>query len=219
MVEPIDSVVPGWIDEVDHLVFAVPRLGAGTSLVEELLGVKSSPGGRHVGLGTYNRLVGLGPGRYLEVVSVDPGQPTPDRARWFGLDDLTEPRLVTWCARASSLQSLALRAGDAGLELGEVVAGSRERPDGVELSWRFTDPRTDRAGGVVPFFIDWGESPHPSEDLTPACALRGLRGEHPEARLVEGWLEALGLDMTVSTGHAPRLVATLDTPNGPVELS
>lgn len=211
-VSPIDA-------RLDHLVFAVPDLDEGVAMVQDLLRVETAPGGRHVGLGTRNRLVGLGGARYLEIVSVDPDQPTPARPRWFGLDDLSEPRLVTWCAKASELGALAARARRGGVELGEPVAGSRDRPDGSRLSWTFTDPWADRAGGVVPFFIDWGASVHPASGLRSTCAFRSLRIEHPEAADVDAVLRTLGLDMQVSEGDAPRLVASLDTPAGIVELS
>lgn len=205
---------------LDHLVFAVPELDAGAARMEELLRVPTAPGGRHQGLGTHNRLVGLGPGRYLEIIAVDPEQPAPSRPRWFGVDDLTEPGLVTWCAKAThGLGPLIARGREAGLDLGEVVEGSRRRPDGSLLSWTFSDPWARRAGGVVPFFIDWGGSPHPSDDLPAVCTLHALRVEHPEPGRVEGWLGAVGLDMPVSEGDAPRVVASVETPNGIVELS
>ena len=204
---------------LDHLVFAVPDLDSGVATVEARLGVETRPGGRHQGLGSRNRLVGLGPGRYLEVVSVDPDQPPPPRPRWFGLDDLPEPRLVTWCVKAPELERVMTDARKAGLDLGEAVEGSRERPDGSVLTWTFSDPRADRGGGVVPFFIDWGAGAHPADDLPAACACVDVRLEHPEPARIAAWLEALGLDTEVSGGHAPRVIATLDTPNGIVELS
>lgn len=205
---------------LDHLVFAVPELRAGAARVEELIGAEAAPGGRHQGLGTHNRLVGLGPGRYLEIIAIDPEQPDPGRPRWFGLDELAEPTLVTWCAKAvDGLEPLIARGREAGIELGDPVKGSRRRPDGSLLSWTFSDPWAPRADGVVPFFIDWGRSLHPSDGLPAVCALHTLRLEHPEPEDVRRWLAALGLDTPVARGHAPRVVASLDTPNGIVELS
>lgn len=204
---------------LDHLVFAVPDLESGARLVEERLGVETAPGGRHVGLGTWNRLVGLGPGRYLEIVAVDPVQPTPSRPRWFELDDLDEAKLVTWCVKSPDLHAVVRRGREAGLDLGEPVAGSRDRPDGARLSWTFTDPWAPRGGGVVPFFIDWGDSPHPGDELPAACSFLGVRVEHPEPERIGAWLRAVGLDTPVSRAHAPRIVASLDTPDGIVELS
>lgn len=216
--EPTDggAVAPS----LDHLIFAVPELYAGAARVEELIGAEAAPGGRHQGLGTHNRLVGLGPGRYLEIIAIDPEQPDPTRPRWFGLDDLAEPTLVTWCARAPDiLERLIARGRQAGIDLGDAQAGSRRRPGGSLLSWTFSDPWAPRAGGVIPFFIDWGRSPHPSDDLPAVCSLHALRLEHPEPDDVQAWLAALGLDTSVSRAHAPRVVASLETPNGIVELS
>jgi hypothetical protein len=74
------------------------------------------------------------------------------------------------------------------------------------------------AGGVVPFLIDWGTSPHPAASAAPGLSLASLRGEHPDAARVAALLARLGLPLPVDPGPAPALVATLDTPRGPVTL-
>lgn len=220
---------------VDHLVFASPHLDDGVRHVEALLGVSMEPGGQHQGFGTHNRLLGFGGRAYMEVVSPDPRQAAPDGPRWFGLDTLESHRLVTWCvsirdlrvpelgghlpeAPVPNLPTLVARGRAAGVDLGETRQGMRARADGSVLRWVMTDPWADRAGGVIPFFIDWGASPHPAESLHPACRFLDLRVEHPEPARVEAWLRALGLDTAVARGQAPAVIATLETPNGTVEL-
>lgn len=205
--------------DLDHLVYAVPDLDEGVQAMEELLGVSSSPGGRHLGLGTHNRLFGLADGSYLEVVAPDPDQPAPPRPRWFGLDALRKPRLASWCIRVRDLREAIQATRHAGLDLGEPTSGSRQRPDGSTLSWTFTDPWSDRAGGVIPFCIDWGGGAHPSDMLSADCACLEVRLEHPRPDEIGDALRALGLDTPVSTGHAPRVFARIQTPDGVVELS
>jgi len=203
----------------DHLVYAVPDLDLGTRYVEELLGVRSSPGGRHRGYGSRNRLIGLGPSSYLEIVSVDPSQRPSGWPRWFGLDDLHESRLVTWCMKSDDLSGLVARARDVGLDLGDPIVASRVRADGTELRWTFTDPASDRAGGVVPFFIDWGLSEHPARRLSTECSVGDLRFEHPDPEPVQAGLRALGVSAAVGRGDSPRVFATIESPNGTAELA
>ncbi len=38
------------------------------------------------------------------------------------------------------------------------------------------------ANGIVPFLIDWGDTPHPSQNAVQGLALTGFRAEHPEAK-------------------------------------
>ncbi len=203
---------------MDHLVFAAPDLDEGVRYIEGLFGAEMAAGGRHDGVGTRNRLMGLGPSTYLEVVSVDPDQPHPERPRWFGLDDLTGPRLVTWCAKAPDLDALVARGRAAGIDLGEPAVGGREKPDGSRLSWTVTDPWAERAGGVIPFFIDWGGTRHPCRTLPAICTFLGARLEHPDPIPVEAWLRALGLGLPVVAGDAPAIVATIRTVRGVIEL-
>jgi len=208
----------GLLATVDHLVYATPDLQAGVERIEKLLGVRAAPGGQHPGRGTRNALLSLGPGIYLEIIGPDPEQPAPAQARPFGIDDLKEPRLVTWVAKGRDLERVAAEARRHGMKLGEVIPGSRRRADGVLLSWRYTDPRTVVADGIVPFFIDWGKTPHPSITATQGASLIGLRAEHPDADRVQRALTQLGLDLRVQKGQRAALVATVTGPRGQVEL-
>jgi hypothetical protein len=203
---------------VDHLVYATPDLQVGVERVERTLGVLASPGGQHPGRGTRNALLSLGPGAYLEIIGPDPNQPPPAQPRPFGIDDLKEPRLVTWAAKGKALEQFASTAQSRGVKLGDVTAGSRRRGDGVMLSWRYTDPRTVVADGVVPFFIDWGKTPHPATTATPGASLVTLRAEHPDAEAVQRTLTGLGLDLKVQPGPRAALIAVINSPRGRVEL-
>lgn len=208
----------GLPSSVDHLVYATPDLQLGIETIEELFGVRATPGGQHPGRGTRNALISLGSRVYLEIIGPDPAQPAPAQPRPFGIDDLKDPRLVTWVAKGENLESFAKEAAHAGVKLGEVIDGSRQRADGVVLSWRFTDPRTVAFDGLVPFFIDWGKTPHPAGTATPGLSLIGLRAEHPDPEPVQNALHTLGLDLRVQRGPRPALIATVDTPRGRVEL-
>ena len=203
---------------VDHLVYATPDVDASIAALSAQLGVAPALGGSHPGLGTRNALLALGPRCYLEIVGPDATQPPPDGARWFGIDALTAPRLVTWCAAARDLPAVHARAHAAGVPLGEVRAGGRVRPDGVRLSWHVTSPFTVLADGLVPFFIDWGDSPHPADSAPAGVRLLALTAEHPDAPSLAVQYAALGLAVPVQPAAAPALVAQLDTPLGRVTL-
>ena len=147
---------------LDHLVLASPDPPATRELVAARTGVTLSAGGGHVGLGTRNWLGRLGPTSYLELIGPDPGQEPPATPRPFGIDELDEAKLVTWCARHADLESLRVQAAAAGLQFGAPVPMEREAPTSGRLRWELTFPQFDTAGGIVPFFIDWGDSPHPA---------------------------------------------------------
>jgi len=206
------------LGRVDHLVYAAPDLMAAVEGLEERLGVRAAEGGRHPAERTRNFLMALGPASYLEVIGPDVEAAATDRARWFGIDRLKEPRLVAWAARAEDLERDAASAAAAGIHLGRVASGSRQTADGQLLSWRFTDPRAIVEGGLVPFLIDWGQTPHPALSVPRGAILRELRAEHPNPERVRQTLSVLGLALPVRRGPIPALTALLETPRGPVAL-
>ena len=214
--EPAESAE--LLPRVDHLVYATPDLNRGIDEIEKLTGVRASPGGRHPGRGTRNALLSLGPAIYLEIIGPDPEQSPPKTPPPFGIDNLKESRLVTWVAKGNDLEKLRQEAARNGIELGEVISGSRQRPDGILLSWRYTNPQTVVANGIVPFFIDWGQSVHPSRTAAGGLSLIGLSAEHPDAERVQKMLSHLGLELPVRQGSKPALIAVITGPKGRVEL-
>lgn len=203
---------------LDHLVLATPDL-AGTATDLAGRGVHTVEGGPHVGVGTRNRLVGIGPGRYLEVVGPDPEQDAPAAPRPFRIDALAGPALVTWAVRVPDLDDALAAARAAGHDPGVAREMSRRRPDGELLSWRLAFPPDD-AGGVLPFLIDWGATRHPSDDLPVPASLDVLRLTHPDPARVTRLLDALGVtgEVDVAAGERPGLTATLDKPGAALVL-
>jgi hypothetical protein len=207
------------LKRVDHLVYATADLEASVKDLENRLGVRAVPGGQHPGRGTRNALIGMGERSYLEIIGPDLSQPRASGALWFGIDPMTRPRLVTWAANTTSLDEVIARAAGNGLHLGPVTAGQRTRSDGVTLSWEFTDPLTTIADGLVPFFIDWGVSPHPATTAPRGLRLIALRGEHPQPGAVLDALSRIDIRLKVDYGPTPSLIATIETPKNLVELS
>ena len=74
------------------------------------------------------------------------------------------------------------------------------------------------ADGLVRFFIDWQDSPHPSQRGADGVTLIGLRAEHPDPLPMQRALSQLGLDLTVQAGREAALIADLACPRGRVEL-
>ena len=204
--------------EIDHLVYATPDLDLGVRSIERLLGVRATPGGQHPGFGTRNALVALGPSIYLEIIGPDPDQPKPVGPRRFRIDELKAPQVVAWVAKGTGLEQLMTRARRDGVALGDVIAGRRKRPDGVTLSWTYTDPNVVIEDRLIPYFIDWGTSPHPALTAAPGATLVSFRAEHPDAARVQKMLRDVGLHLPVTTGPNPTLIATIDSPKGRVEL-
>ena len=203
---------------LDHLVYAVPDLAAGVADLAARLGVEPTPGGQHVGLGTRNALVALGPTAYLEVIGPDPDQPPPAAPRPFGVDDLTAGRLVTWAAHTSDIAAVVERSRAAGFDPGDPFPMQRATPDGTLLCWQLT-LRAEAAGdGLVPFVIDWGTTPTPATTSAGGVELLSFRGEHPDPGAVLADLAALGIGLDVTTAAEPALVAELRGPAGTVRL-
>ncbi|MEZ5261027.1 MAG: VOC family protein [Acidimicrobiia bacterium] len=204
---------------IDHLVYATPDLDGTVDALSELLGVRAVPGGRHVGRGTHNALLGLGGRTYLEVIGPDPAQQVPPGTPLpFRIDRLEAPALVWYAVATDRLAELVAELRGDGFDPGDPLDMQRARPDGVLLRWRLATHADIPHGGVVPFLIDWLDSPHPSADVPQGVRLVELRATHPDADRLRPWLARTGDPVALTAGAQPGLSALLDTPKGPITL-
>jgi hypothetical protein len=204
----------------DHVVVAARDLGEGVAWVESRLGVAMGAGGRHAAMSTHNRLLPLGPGRFLEVIAIDPDAPPPGRTRWFDLDDAAMrarlaqgPALVAWVARTDDIaRAVAAAAG----ETPEILALSRG-----EFAWRIGVPASGRLAlaGTAPILIQWSTR-HPADVLADTrCRLERLVLRHPDAPGMLNALRLAGLDAGDPIEARPDgagLEAHISTPRGTV---
>lgn len=202
---------------LDHLVYATPDVDATIEQLEQLFSVRAAIGGRHPGWGTKNALLSLGPKAYLEILGPDSSQPDPGQPRPLGIDTISQARLVSWVARTDDIQSVIEKAKGQGLDLGDLLEKSRKKPDGSVLKWTMTDPMKHRKDGIIPYFINWGDSVHPAEDSPRGCKLIKLDVSHPDAERVNELLRYLELDFRAGLGSVA-LKATIECPKGQIIL-
>lgn len=221
--------------KLDHLVVIADSLATGVAWCEQQLGVTPGPGGQHPLMGTHNRLLRIDspgwPRAYLEVIAIEPGvRPLrqPPLHRWFDMDDAQlmahvrahGPRLLHWVARTETLSQALARTQASGWDRGEGLQASRMTPQGL-LAWQISvRPDGQRLlDGVLPTLIEWG-SAHPVDAMPEqGVRLRQLRLQHPEHTRLRTWAQAIGLGQVEWEDGPPALLATLDTPRGPVVLS
>jgi hypothetical protein len=202
---------------LDHLMWGAPSLEAGMARAEELFGVAPAPGGVHPGLGTRNALLSLGQTEYLEIIAPDPEQDLADNLGGR-LATLEAPGLITWAASSPALAELAKRA--AGLEL--VARGPiptrRATPDGAMLEWELLFLGGHPFGSLVPFFIDWLDSPHPATANPVAGRLDRLEIRSPDPEALNDVFEELGIQQRAAHADEPTLVAHIETGGDEVTL-
>lgn len=200
-------------------MYAVPDLSEAVASLGRLTGVTPAPGGRHERYGTRNALASLGDGSYLEIISTDPGEPGPQVPPPFGLDRVTVPRLNAWAFRGDDLDAAIARGREYGVDVGSPIELSRDLPGGSTLRWRLTVPDGGLGTDLVPFFIDWGDSPHPSETAPQGIRLTSVVVGHPDPEWFLGLLEAFDLEYPVIRAAQPTLQAMLSGPAGKLLLT
>ena len=201
---------------LDHILLGCADLERGIAFVERGTGVRAAFGGVHPGRGTQNALLSLGGRHYLEIIALDPKQSgTADR---YGLGKLTEPRLVGWAAHRGSLKEFANRLSREGIVFEGPTPGSRKRPDGRLLQWSTLNLKDD-AGGLLPFFIEWGAgSPHPSSDAPQGCRIEHFEAATPDPEKLGKLSVRLGLELPIAKSPESQLRATLAGPKGQLAL-
>ena len=151
---------------IDHIVIGAANLISGTKILETKLSTKFSPGGKHMIMGTHNKLLKLQSNMYLEVIADNPSADPPSRPRWFSLDESNikkriknSPRALCWVLEVDNLEDTVKNCG---YNPGEILQLSRD-----ELTWKVTVPSNGKLveNGILPVLIEWPSNQHPSKKL------------------------------------------------------
>ena len=135
---------------LDHAGYAVRDLDEAAARFREVYGLDSVMGGRHVGLGTANRIVPLGP-HYIELIGVvDPAEAETSAFGRSVIERTVEGE--GWLLIVASSDDVEAEARRLGLDVQE---GARARPDGSEIRWRMAGIDDPRREPWMPFFITW----------------------------------------------------------------
>ncbi len=208
---------------LDHVIVAGPDLAEAIAAVEDLTGVRAAPGGKHP-TGTANALIAFTRGgqrvpHYLEVIGPDPDGTTPaSEITTFGIAGRTAPAVATFAIHPEDFEGTAARAAESGVSLGEIRPLSRRTPAGELLQWRLTRGEDRDPDPAVPFLIDWGTTAQPGLGDLPTVELLGLHVEHPEPGVLAAKYAALGVQVEVVPAAQVAIVATVQGPDGPVQL-
>lgn len=150
---------------IDHVVIAVPDPDAAAAELTERLGLAFTGGGRHPGLGTFNRLAFWGDA-YLELIGVD----DPVAAQGWAVGRAAVQGLergggfATWALGDDDLATTVARLRASGSAIGPPVHGSRAGTGGELVEW-WTATLPELGPELPPFLIqhaargdEWGPS-------------------------------------------------------------
>jgi hypothetical protein len=179
---------------IDHLVIAVADPDEAVAAFERAVAPAPTGGGRHDGLGTFNRVVWLGDS-YIEFIGVF--DPVLAAESWVGAPALraleTGGGFATWAIASDDLDGDVAALG-ASSGLGAPRPGERRRDDGTFVRWQLAAP--DRLGPDEPPFLI--EHDTTAAEWTPAD--RDARAA--EAERLGGSLELDVLELPVDDPNA-----------------
>ena len=138
--------------KLDHVIYGTADLDVASARIEAELGLEVLPGGRHVGQGSHNRIVPLGPG-YLELLAIaDRAEAEASPIGRLLLERIDEDGLIAWAVSGVDVPAVAERLGT---PLHSVSRdGMTAHVTGVEAA--LTE-------SFLPFFVGSDSPRHPGE--------------------------------------------------------
>ena len=183
-------------------------------------------GGEHPQWGTHNALLSLGDKIYLEVIASNPKEVSPTHSLPFQTSDVDinglKTGLVTWAIRPDDINETHTFLSQNSFNPGEILKGQRAKTDGTLLSWQLSHPNTMHLDGIIPFLLDWGNSPHPGDTDDHLCTLKSLIFKHPDIEHIKEIFGKLNIsgsyELIFAEAEIPSLTLACNTPNGLVTL-
>jgi len=170
---PIRIVMSEWA--LDHIIIGGFNLDQDIEDFERALKTKPIVGGSYPTWGTRNALVGvLNSKTYIELMCPDPG-----KEGHLGNQMLTMHGVglgltpYHYAIRTNDLAGVSAKAKAMGMEPMKIQKVTRTTSTGKTLNWKVLFIRGHKLGGLVPFFVDWGSTKHPSEGLNTTSGETG----------------------------------------------
>jgi hypothetical protein len=210
---------------LDHVVYGVPDLEEALHTFEVKAGIRPTLAGKHPGLGTHNAILSLGNLQYLEFIALDPQAQIQKRElpSWCAaLLTLSKPTIMTWVIRTDAMEKVVNELNLLGnFQIDPPQSFSRTKSDGtvVSMELAFKKQPPPPADGLIPFFINWGKTPHPSTTVECQCQLETWEGFHPNADELNKILQQVGIHFPIKKAIEPSMHLLITTPNGKIELN
>ncbi len=209
---------------LDHIVYGVPDLKQAIELFKKQSGVEPVIAGKHPGLGTHNAILSLGNMQYLEFIALDPEAPKKNKelpSLCSSLLDLSAAKIMTWVIRTDNLAKVVNELNALGnFQIDPPQSFSRTKSDGtvvaMELAYKKLPPAP--GDGLIPFFINWGKTPHPSLSVACKCQIKEWYGCHPNADMLNNALHKVGIDFLIKPAEVPSMHLVMNTPKGEIEI-
>lgn len=203
---------------VDHIVYAVPDLDTATDALSGQLGITPIAGGEHPSLGTRNTLLSLGGRQYLEIIGPVPGS-SEIKPFAASLANSTGPDILTFAVESNDLEEVVRVAEELGLAHSGITDGARRTLDGATLTYRAVQVVSEEFRGLVPFFIDWGATPHPGTTSPQGARLAEITAVHPKAKELAALYGRFGIKVPVESGAHAAILARIESGSRSVVLA
>lgn len=133
---------------IDHIVIAGPDLDKLTATFKSL-GFNAVGGGKHP-IGSYNNLIGLADGAYIELLSFYADSPNH---YWWDAVHRRGGGLVDFCMQTDDIRGDYAIFQAQGVAMSPLVGLSRVRVDGYQLAW-LNNEIYGEYQGLIPFVIE-----------------------------------------------------------------
>ena len=203
--------------ELDHLVIATHDLEKAKTRFSEATTIHPADGGSHPGRGTRNALISFGDRQYLEILAPDPAQ-TPSEATSLSFPPEGQEQIFHWAIRNSDLPAVAARATAAGLKPTRIFSASRAQPGEGTLEWDLLGIGGHDLAGMAPFFIDWKDTPHPSEKAPYVGPLESLSLRLPPSHPLRAFLDPAPVGVRIVEGE-PEIEVHFTSPRGAIRMA
>ncbi len=164
---------------IDHVVIVCADPDTAAAELEATAGLACTGGGRHDGLGTYNRIAWFADGAYLELIGVEDRHAAlehPVGAAAVRMLDERGAGLATYALADDDLVTTVHSRRAAGSSYGAPQRGARRRPDGEVVEWSISVPPEPLVPDSIPFLI---EHVYGGAEWGPAALAARAAAVHP----------------------------------------